>query len=108
MCHCLACQRRTGSPFGVQARFTRQQITAIEGRATEYLRIADSGNRARFHFCPDCGSTVYWQMEVLPDVIGVAVGAFADPQFPPPKASVYEARRHPWTAIPDSCIERYD
>ena len=36
MCHCLACQQRTGSVFGVQARFRRDQVTAIAGRSAEY------------------------------------------------------------------------
>ena len=26
VCHCLACQRRTGSVFGMQARFPRAQV----------------------------------------------------------------------------------
>lgn len=99
MCHCFACQRRTGSAFGVQARFPRDKVT-IEGRSTTYVRIADSGNPTTFHFCPDCGSTVYYDLDKLPDMVAVAVGAFADATFPAPRVSVYEARRHAWTGIP--------
>lgn len=99
MCHCLACQRRTGSPFAAQARFPRDAVTT-SGRSTAYVRTGDSGNRATFHFCPDCGSTVYYQIEHAQDVIAVPVGAFADPSFPAPKVSVYEVRRHPWVAVP--------
>lgn len=99
MCHCLACQRRTGSPFAAQARFPRDAVT-ISGRSTAYVRTGDSGNRATFHFCPDCGSTVYYLTEHAQDVIAVPVGAFADPSFPAPKVSVYEVRRHPWVAVP--------
>ncbi len=58
MCHCFACQRRTGSAYGVQARFPRDQVE-IKGRATEFARVADSGNKVTFSFCPACGSTVY-------------------------------------------------
>ena len=83
MCHCLACQRRTGSIFGVQARFRRDQV-AIEGRTVAFVRTADSGNTVTFRFCPDCGSTVYWQLSAFPDLLAVAVGAFADPAFPGP------------------------
>lgn len=108
MCHCLACQQRTGSAFGVQARFDRSQVHTVEGQSIEYLRTADSGNRARFHFCPVCGSTVYWEMEALPDAVAVAVGAFADSQFPAPTVSVYEVRRHSWVAVPDLKVEHYD
>ena len=100
MCHCLACQRRTGSIFGVQARFPRDQVTIIEGRSTKFSREADSGNSVTFHFCPDCGSTVYWELSGAPGFIAVAVGAFADRDFPQPRHSVYEARRHAWVSIP--------
>lgn len=106
MCHCLACQRRTGSTFGVQARFTADKVS-IEGRSTQYVRTADSGNRITFHFCPDCGSTVYYRLDQVPDAIAIAVGAFADPTFPSPKISVYETRRHAWAGIPAD-VEHFD
>jgi hypothetical protein len=99
MCHCLECQRRTGSTYGVQARFGRQSVRT-EGRATAYERIADSGQRITFHFCPECGSTVWYWQDANPEVVAIPIGAFADPDFPPPTASVWEARRHAWSGIP--------
>jgi hypothetical protein len=99
MCHCLACQRRTGSVFGAQARFPRDKVR-IEGRSTAYVRTGDSGGRATFHFCPECGATVYYQLDQVPDAIAIPIGAFADPAFPAPRVSVYESRRHPWVGIP--------
>jgi hypothetical protein len=95
ICHCLACQLRTGSAFGFQARFLRSNAQ-IAGRSNVYVRKGDSGSDIAFHFCPDCGATVYWQLENHPDFIAIAVGAFADPNFPHPKFSVYESRRHGW------------
>lgn len=106
VCHCLACQQRTGSAFGVQARFMREHVT-IAGQSTQYVRVADSGNKAMFHFCPSCGATVYYELGQFPDVIAVPVGAFADPSFPGPKFSVYEDRRHIWVSI-DGPIEHFD
>jgi hypothetical protein len=100
MCHCLECQKRTGAPFGVQARFDRTQVTA-EGTAREFERIGDEGNRITFRFCPTCGSTLYWTMSTQPDLIAVAVGNFADPMFPVPNFSVFEKRRHSWVVVPD-------
>jgi hypothetical protein len=32
--------------------------------------------------------------------VSVAVGAFGDPSFPPPRVSVYDSRRHAWVALP--------
>ncbi|HVJ01038.1 MAG TPA: GFA family protein [Sphingomonas sp.] len=99
ICHCLECQKRTGSVFAVQARFPREQVT-VEGRSAQWSRVGDSGTSATFHFCPLCGSTVYWEFRETPDAIAVATGAFADPGFPPPRVSVYEERQHPWTLAP--------
>ena len=99
VCHCLACQKRTGSAFGAQARWPAAQVE-IAGRAMRYVRTADSSNTVTFHFCPDCGSTVYYRLDHAPDVVAVALGCFGDPDFPAPKISVYESRKHSWVNAP--------
>lgn len=99
ICHCLACQRRTGSPFGQQARFARENVT-VSGTSTAYVRVGDEGPGARFHFCPQCGATVYYELLGLDAYLGIPVGAFADPDFPPPTVSVYEERMHKWVVPP--------
>src|ERR1700733_5603214 len=83
ICHCLECQKRTGSVFATQARFPRAAVT-IEGSASHWTRAGDSGALCTFRFCPGCGSTVYWEPASMPDFVSVAAGAFADPNFPPP------------------------
>ena len=98
ICHCLACQRRTGSVFGAQARFAREHVR-IEGRYTDYVRISDDGGERTFHFCPECGSTVFYGID--PSMVAIPVGAFADPSFPEPTFSVWEERRHAWVVVPD-------
>ncbi len=98
LCHCLACQRRTGSTYGIAAFFRREDVTAT-GRTSTYTRPSDSGHDVAFHFCPECGSTVWWEPRRKPDMVAVAVGAFADPGFPAPSQAVYEDHRHPWVAI---------
>jgi hypothetical protein len=95
VCHCNACQKRTGSVFGAQARFPRQQVT-IKGRSSRWTRVGDSGKPITFHFCPDCGATIYWELVNAPGLIAVPIGAFADPTFPPPRHSVYEGYSHAW------------
>jgi hypothetical protein len=106
VCHCLACQRRTGSAFGAQARFARDRVR-VSGEAREFVRFADDDGASRtFSFCPQCGSTVFYVLGPEPDVVAIPVGAFADPGFPAPTRSVYDAsRRHPWVALPDA-LER--
>ena len=99
ICHCLACQRRTGSAFGLQARFARADTNAT-GPSSRYERAGDSGGVSVFHFCAVCGTTLYWEPRALAGFVVVAVGAFADPAFPPPTISVYEERRHRWLPLP--------
>ncbi|WP_437335437.1 GFA family protein [Sorangium sp. So ce394] len=99
VCHCLACQRRTGSVFGAQARFDRANVK-IKGQGKDFVRIGDEGTKSTFTFCPECGATVYYAMAGHEDVIAIPVGAFADPAFPGPTSSVYEERMHGWVVMP--------
>jgi hypothetical protein len=101
VCHCLACQRRTGSVFGAQARFHERAVETL-GNSTVYVRVGDEGRKATFHFCPQCGSTVYYRLEGQPEHVAVPVGAFAEPGFPAPTFSIYEERKHPWVGLPDA------
>ncbi|BDU15184.1 GFA family protein [Lysobacter auxotrophicus] len=100
ICHCLECQKRTGSVFGVQARFPEDAVT-IAGRSTQFARTGDDGTTARFHFCPDCGATVFYRMDAAPGFVAIPVGVFADPTFPAPFVSVYGSRKHAWVRLPD-------
>ena len=105
ICHCLACQRRTGSAFSVQARFPSEGVQ-LSGEFTEYVRRSeDHGDERRFRFCPQCGSTVFHTSEDDPNLIAVPVGAFADPSFPQPTISVFESRQHPWVGLSEE-VER--
>jgi hypothetical protein len=45
VCHCLACQRRTGSVFAAQARF-RKEAVSITGKSKEFVRVGDEGSAA--------------------------------------------------------------
>ena len=101
-CHCLACQRRTGALFGSNAFFRREQVAAIEGERRTWRRTADSGRFLDFHFCPTCGSTVFWEAEGTPDMVTVAIGAFADPAFPAPVRTVWVEKKHAWLPFPES------
>jgi hypothetical protein len=107
ICNCLACKRGTGSAFGMQAGFRTGQVR-IEGRYSDYTRVSDEADRKEhiLHFCPVCGSQVFYTEPTEPDLVVVSVGSFADPSFPPPTESGYDSRRHEWVGLPDS-IQRH-
>lgn len=99
-CHCRACQKRTGAPFGVLAYYPADKV-AITGEAKAYRRTSAEGNAVETFFCPHCGSTVYLRLGKQPALVGVAVGSIADPDFPAPTWSVWEESRHHWVDMPD-------
>ena len=100
MCHCLACQRRTGAVISNQARFRREQVT-FAGKSTAV--DADSRKRQRDDLSifvrraalPSSGRT-----KAFPGHVTVAIGNFADPDFPAPTIAVWEESRHPWISLP--------
>ena len=92
-CHCQACQRRTGSAFNLAAWYAIEDVK-ISGTTSRYERTGDIGIRTSFHFCPECGSNIFWTSD--DGSIGVAVGCFADPEFPPPTVTIYDSKRHHW------------
>jgi hypothetical protein len=106
LCPCPLCQRQSGSAFAIQARFPKEQVT-IEGKSTswkfpirgakpvDFRNCAEGG--AEFHFCPECGSTVWYTSDLDDARIGIKIGAFADPTFPAPRITGFTEFRHPWT-----------
>jgi len=109
VCHCLNCKKRSGSAFAVQARWPSAQVK-IDGQSKTFVKVADSGNRATFHFCPECGSDVYYEIDgkfddKFNDLIAVPLGVFDDPFFLQPAFSVWENRKHDWVEIIGNGIE---
>lgn len=107
VCHCLDCQKRSGSAFAAQARWPAGEVQ-IEGDWSTWTATAESGARATFRFCPTCGGTVAYEAEALPGLVAIPLGAFADPQFPAPQYSVFESRMHGWLAIAGEGIDHFD
>jgi len=105
VCHCLDCQKRTGSAFSAQARWPEEQVK-IEGNSKSWTHRADSGNRISHHFCPDCGSTVHYRIEGKFDgLVAIPLGAFDDPYILKPSFSVWEERKHDWLEVSGEDVE---
>jgi len=98
VCHCTNCKRRTGSAFAWNASFPANAVrTAGEHRS--FSRVTDSGRTNVYHFCPICGSTVFYEVELRPGMISVPAGAFASADFPKPTVQVFDQRRVGWCVI---------
>jgi len=109
-CHCLNCKKRSGSAFAVQARWSADRVR-IEGKSRTFRQHGDSGNWGTFHFCPECGSDVFYTNEgprvegKLANLVAIPLGAFDDPFFATPAFSVWEERKHDWVEISGEGVE---
>lgn len=104
-CSCRDCQKTTGSVFSMSAYFPKAAVAPVAGEHSVHRRTSAAGRWLEFHFCPHCGSTVFWHAEFDPDSIGIAVGNFDDPAFGPPQYAVWSERRQPWVQFPPTCRE---
>lgn len=99
VCNCRACQKRTGAPFGVGVYFRKTDV-GIEGPASRWERVAESGRLLEHLFCPTCGVTIAWTLEMRPDHIGVTLGNFDTPA-PTPVRAIWMNEKHDWVRFPD-------
>jgi len=98
-CSCAACQRDTGSVFSYAALYPETAVT-VAGEPTVWRRHGEAGRWIDNAFCPVCGGTVFFRMEAFPDIVGVSVGCFADPEFAPPARLFWASACHNWVALP--------
>lgn len=103
ICHCNNCKKRTGSAFGISAYFPRQQVIATEGETHVYAfhHAAQNHDQER-HFCSRCGTTLFWFISALPELIGVAGGCFADEPLGEPSMSVSHSKKVDWLVLPET------
>jgi hypothetical protein len=98
ICHCTNCKRRTGSAFGISAYFHKAAVIETVGETKVYN--LDHLEQER-HFCPVCGTTLFWFTTAAPEFIGIAGGCFADESFPDPTYSVTDRKRWQWVSLPE-------
>jgi hypothetical protein len=92
----LGLPTKDGRTYGIAAFFPRAAVN-VSGADKTFTRQSDSGYPVVFHFCPECGSNVYWEPRRKPDVFAVAAGAFADPTFPAPP------KKYMWSIVITGC-----
>jgi hypothetical protein len=64
------------------------------------LEIGDAkGSSVSDHFCPTCGSTLYWVIDGEHPIMAMTVGNLVDPGFPAPDMELHTERRHHWVPI---------
>ena len=79
-CHCVNCQRASGSVGTVGAAIASSAFHLTQGTPKRYTALADSGRTLHRFFCGDCGSPLYSQRDNTPESMVVRAGSFDDPE----------------------------
>lgn len=101
VCHCNNCKQRTGSAFGISVYYRSDNFRIIHDSTVTFELSNEQGKQVR-HFCKNCGSTVFWYVELFGDLVGVAGGCFAENPLPQPDFNAVEENQCPWVSFPDA------
>lgn len=99
------CRRAIGSPLTVWVGYRPGQFRLLRGTPKAFSRTPGVSRT----FCPDCGSSIGYSDEGLPDEFYVTIGFFDRPEGFQPQAHAYWDMRLPWVEFGDSLprIDRY-
>jgi hypothetical protein len=99
-CHCLDCQKESGSPFVSEVHIPRSSIK-ISGNMTKYMRTGDSGKIVSRNFCSICGSVVLTEFETDPDRVSIKACGLDDASWLVPDFHIYIKRKQSWIKLND-------
>jgi hypothetical protein len=99
MCHCDACKKRTGSAYGLSVMIRNEDLSELTGETKTFVRRGESGRLVRYEFCPQCGTTVRWQIEIVPHRQVFALGAFDEPHLFEVVGEMYADEALPWARL---------
>jgi len=100
-CHCLNCQRQTGSAFVINLLIETVRVELLAGDPQSVDVPRDDGSTQQIFRCPTCQVAVYSHY-TNPAVLFVRGGTLDDPSGVTPDVHIYTRSRVPWVTLPDS------
>lgn len=99
-CHCLDCQRQTGSAFVLNALIEADRVH-VEGEVTASRMPTDSGQPHHIIRCAQCGTALWSEYGAGAALRFMRVGALDDPSAIPPDVHIYTRSKQPWVRLPE-------
>ena len=101
VCHCKACQHRTGSALGVGVYFEKANVEILSGDLKTFeFKSSETGRWFKNEFCSKCGTTVAWTLEMRPNDRGIAGGTFDEAGWHEIHRHIWTESAHPWIVHP--------
>jgi hypothetical protein len=105
-CHCLDCQKASGTGYSVNAALPASAFTITQGAPKRFEAKAASGRILYRFFCADCGSPIYSQRQTTPETVVVRIGTLDEP---PAEARItthiWTKRARPWSHIEPGTVQ---
>ncbi|MFK7913526.1 MAG: GFA family protein [Pseudomonadales bacterium] len=101
-CHCLDCQKATGSGFATVfgVLLTHFECTDASAALRDYTVVAASGRTVTRQFCGQCGSPLFTRAALNPDQVWIKAGSLDDPGQLQASASCWADSAQPWAPPP--------
>ena len=98
-CHCLNCQRQTGSAFVINLLIERGRVEVTAGEPDTVDVPRDDGSAQRIYRCPVCEVAVFSEY-TRPEIWFVRAGTLDDPASVAPDVHIYTRTKLPWVTLP--------
>src|SRR5882724_2171463 len=98
LCHCKNCQKGTGTAFSLVVALPKPTLN-IQGTLKTFTGRGDSGKATYRRFCPECGSALIDEAEIMPDVAMILAGTLDDASWIKPAMEIYCDSAQPWVSL---------
>ncbi len=98
-CHCLDCQRESGSAFGLSMIVRRESLEILEGETKHFVVTRPDGRVTQTARCPHCATRLWSEPRSAPEVRTLRPGTLDDPRAYAPWGNMWTVRAHPWVAL---------
>jgi hypothetical protein len=98
-CHCLNCQRQTGSAFVINLLIEADRVELLSGVPQPVDVSRDDGSKQRIYRCPDCQVAVYSDYG-RPEVLFVRGGTLDQPREIVPDVHIFTKSKVGWVTLP--------
>jgi hypothetical protein len=100
-CHCLNCQRQTGSAFVINLLIEADRVELLAGEPQPVAVPRTGGKKQKIWRCPSCQVAVFSQYTSA-RIRFVRGGTLDDPSRVTPDVHIFTRSKLPWVTIPDS------
>ncbi len=98
VCHCKNCQKGIGAAFAAVVALPKQALN-LQGKLKTFNDRGDSGKTLSRSFCPECGSSIIDEAELMPDVVMIMTGTLDDPSWVKPAMEIFCDSAQPWVEL---------